>query len=224
MQGRLLRRYKRFLADVELEEGEVVTALCPNTGTLKTCSDPGSTVLLSRNSNPRRKTRWTWEATQVNGIWVGINTLLPNRLVAMAVEQGWLPEFQGWRLLRREAPMGQRSRVDLLLERNGRLCYLEIKNVTMVESGIAFFPDAVTARGTRHLRELEAAVSQGHRGVIFFLVQREDGRELRPADGIDPKYGQTLRNVVAAGVEAVAYRTKVTPNYVELAERLPVVL
>lgn len=219
-----MRRFQRFLADVELHDGERVVAFCPNTGSLRTCSDPGSPVMLSRSQNRRRKTNWTWELVQANGVWVGINTLLPNRLLAAAIRSGRLAEFQGWELVRTEARIGQRSRVDLLLQKGNRYCYLEIKNVTMVEEGTAYFPDAVTSRGTRHLRELQSAVRDGHRAVICFLIQREDGLRLRPADAIDPVYGRTLREAVGVGVEAQAYRTRVNPSRVELLESVPVVL
>ncbi len=201
-----------------------MVAYCPNTGSLRTAGEPGSEVLLSWSTSPRRKTAWTWELVLSNGVWVGINTLLPNRLLALAIEAHWLPEFRGWSLDRREARMGEHSRVDLLLRKGEKLCFLEIKNVTMVEEETAFFPDAVTSRGSRHLRELEERVKQGHRAVMFFLIQREDGLALRPADSIDPAYGRTLRRAVAAGVEAIAYRAKVSPEAVELVERVPVIL
>ena len=209
---------------MELDTGEVVTAHCPNSGSLKTCGDPGSPVLLSHSDDPRRRTQWTWELVKANGTWVGINTLLPNRLVEKAIREKLVPELAAWDLVRREAPMGKRSRVDLLLERDGQPCYLEIKNVTMVVDGVAYFPDAVTERGRKHLEDLLQAVESGYCGQMFFLVQRGDGRVLRPADDIDPAYGETLRRVAERGVRILAYRAEVTPQAVTLVEPIPVEL
>ena len=223
-KGILLRRYKRFLADVRLENGEVVTAHCPNSGSMKGCQEPGSAVLLSRRDNPRRKLPYTWELVKADGVWVGINTQYPNRLVREAIEQGVVPELSGYRRIRNEVNYGRGSRVDLLLEGEQGLCYVEVKNVTLVESGRALFPDAVTLRGQKHLRELMEMVSQGHRAVIFFVVQRADGHILSPADEIDPVYGKLLREAVAHGVEALAYQARVTPREVVLSHRIPVVL
>ncbi len=222
--GVLVRRYKRFLADVELPDGETVTAHCPNSGSMKTCSDPGSPVLLSKAKDPKRKTGWSWELLQAGKVWVGINTILPNRLVERAVRESALPEFDGWTFQRREAPYGPHSRIDLLLERMGRLCYIEVKNVTMVQQGIAEFPDAVTSRGTKHLEHLAEIVREGNEAWMVYIVQRGDGRVLRPADSIDPLYGETLRRVLQNGVRAVAYRTEVTPEAVSLEEAIPIEL
>ncbi len=156
--GRLLRRYKRFLADVELSDGTVVTAHCPNSGSMLGCAAPGSPVLLSRSGNPSRKLPYTWELVHAGACWVGINTGLPNRLVREGIEQGIVTELQGYGRIRQEVCYGaERSRIDLLLEEPG-LCYVEVKNFTLVEDGVARFPDAVTTRGQKHLRELMAMV------------------------------------------------------------------
>lgn len=223
--GVLIRRYKRFLADIELPDGSVVTAHCPNSGSMKGCNSPGVPVLLSLSPNPKRKLAHTWELVQIGGFWVGLNTMLPNRLAEEAIANGTVAELQGYEAIRREVPYGsERSRIDLLLEGDLGRCYVEVKNVTLVEEGRALFPDAVTTRGQKHLRELMEVVAQGDRGVIFFTVQRGDGKAVAPADSIDPQYGRLLREAVKNGVEALAYRAEVTPEVIRLTERLPVLL
>ncbi|WP_173201922.1 DNA/RNA nuclease SfsA [Geobacter sp. SVR] len=222
--GTLIKRYKRFLADVLLEDGSVVTIHCPNSGSMKGCADPGSRVFLSRSPNLGRTYPFTWELVESCGCWAGINTGLPNRLAREAIEEGTLAELQGYPLIRPEVRYGERSRIDLLLEGPEGRCFVEVKNVTLVESNRALFPDAVTERGQKHLRELMRVVAEGDRGVILFIVQREDGHSVSPADGIDPSYGRLLRLAVEQGVEALAYRALVTPEEVRLTERLPVLL
>ena len=223
-QGRLLRRYKRFLADVELNSGEIVTCHCPNSGRMTGCATPGSTVLLSASDNPARTCRYTWELVSVAGHWVGINTFLPNRIVHEAVQAGVVDTLGGYDVIRPEVPYGENSRIDLLLSGAHRRCYVEVKNVTLVEGTLALFPDAVTVRGQKHLRELMNVVRQGDRGVIFFVVQRSDGQAVAPADNIDPEYGRLLRLAVSEGVEPLAYRARVMPDEIHLVERLPVIL
>lgn len=228
IEGVLLRRYQRFLADVRLADGSHITAHTANTGSMLGCSAPGSRVWLSRAPNPARKYPLSWEMVEVApGVLVGINTALPNRLVQEAIEGGVARELQGYDRMRAEVAYGtERSRIDLLLERstdNAR-CYVEVKNVTATgDQGVALFPDAVSARGTKHLRELMAVVAAGHRGVLCFCVQRGDVHEVRPADAIDPLYGATLRQAMAAGVEAIAYRAEVSPEGISLGVPLPVV-
>ena len=222
--GRLVRRYKRFLADVELADGRVVTAHCANSGSMLGNKEPGSPVLLSTSSNPKRTLPYTWELVEVNGHWVGINTSLPNRLAREGIESGVVKELQGYDTIRGEVAYGTNSRVDLLLTGASGRCYVEVKNVTLADGGRALFPDAVTERGQKHLRELQQVVAAGDRGVIFFVVQRGDGLSVSPADAIDPEYGRLLRQAVDNGVEALAYRALVTPGEIRIAERLPVVL
>jgi sugar fermentation stimulation protein A len=222
--GRLLRRYKRFLADVELPDGTMVTAHCPNSGSMMGCAAPGSQVLLSSSDNPARKLPYTWELVLADGCWVGINTGLPNRLVREGIEQGIVTELQGYGRIRSEVCYGaERSRIDLLLEEPG-LCYVEVKNVTLVQDGVARFPDAATERGQKHLRELMAMVDSGARSVNFFVVQRADARAVAPADAIDPVYGRLLRRAAAAGVELLAYQARVTPGEIVLCQPLPILL
>ncbi len=225
LEGTLIRRYKRFLADIRLADGTLVTAHTPNTGAMTGCNVPGSRVWLRHSDNPRRKYSLSWELVESpGGALVGINTILANRLVREGIENGVITELQGYAGLRAEAVYGEEnSRVDLLLDGgNGRRCFVEVKNVTLVENGIALFPDAVSSRGAKHLRELAAMVRQGQRGVIFFCVQRQDAREVRPADTIDAAYGQTLRQALAQGVEALAYDCRVATSAIELRRPLPV--
>ena len=226
-EGRLLRRYKRFLADVRLRDGRAVTAHCPNTGSMLGCAEPGSRVWLSRSANARRKYPHTGELVEVDGgAMVGINTGRSNALVREALQDGVISELAGYASVRSEVRFGHEgSRADLLLsDPDGRTCYVEVKNVTAaVRDGIALFPDAVTARGTKHLRELTSVVEAGQRAVLCFAVQRQDVNEVRPADDIDRRYGETLREALAAGVEAVAYRAEVSTVAVRLRTRIPVV-
>ncbi len=226
-QGLLLRRYKRFLADVELPGGEVVVAHCPNTGSMKSCLEEGAPVWLSRSTNPKRKLAWTWEVAVVGGVPILVNTARPNAVVREAVASGRVPSVVGYGSLRSEVRYGtQNSRIDLFLSDGPRPdCYLEVKNVTLaVGGGEGAFPDAVSKRGTKHLEELAEMVSRGHRGLLFFLVSRGDVERVRPADEIDPVYGETLRRVVAAGVEVEAWRAEVSLDGVRVSKRLAVTL
>lgn len=223
--GRLIKRYKRFMADIRLDDGSVVTAHCPNSGSMLGCNMPGSRVMLSRSESPTRKLPYTWELVQVENFWVGINTMLPNRLVEEGILDGTITELQGYQTLRREVRYGsENSRIDLLLERGDERCYIEVKNVTLVEGGLALFPDAVTVRGQKHLRELMEVLQKGQRGVILFTVQRGDGVAVAPADRIDPEYGRLLRKAVDCGVEALAYRATVQPDQIRLTEPLGLLL
>lgn len=223
----LLRRYKRFLADVRLADGGVLTVHTANTGAMLGCAEPGSRVWLSRAVNPNRKYAYSWEISETAaGTRVGVNTALPNLLVREAIENGVIEELRSYGRIRGEVVCGaERSRIDLLLEETGRApCYVEVKNVTAAVADMAIFPDAVSARGAKHLRELAHLVAHGARGVLCFCVQRGDVTAVRPADEIDPLYGATLRAAVARGVEIIAYRAQVTPEFIELRTPLPVVL
>ena len=226
--GRLVKRYKRFLADIELDSGETITAACPNTGSMLGCNLPGSRVWLSCSDNPTRKYRHTWELVEAHpGIIVGINTNRPNRLVVEAIETKVITELSGCSEIKTEVRYGnENSRIDILLDGNSKKprCYVEVKNVTAaVESGIALFPDAISERGSKHLRELMAMVAAGFRAVLVFCVQRGDVSEVRPADNIDPVYGKTLRQALANGVEVIAYRARVSPQEIVLVQKIPVV-
>jgi len=225
VEGRLVRRYKRFLADVELAAGGAITAACPNTGSMMGCCEPGSRVWLSESDSPTRKYRHTWEIVESARELVGINTGLPNRLVREAIETGVIAGLSGYGSIRPEVAFGEeRSRIDLLLEDAARpACYVEVKNVTAAVTGrVALFPDAVSERGAKHLRELMRLKGQGLRAVLVFCVQRGGVDEVRPADAIDPAYGRTLREAIAAGVEVMAWRAKVTTRDIAIDARLAV--
>ena len=226
IEATLLRRYKRFLADVRLGDGEVITVHTANTGSMLGCAEPGSRVWLSRSESTTRKYPYSWEITETTaGVLVGINTALPNTLVQEAIEAGVIGELQGYGSLRGEVPFGsERSRIDWLLEDDGKgACYVEVKNVTAAVADTAFFPDAVSARGAKHLRELMGVVAAGQRGVLCFCVQRRDVAAVRPADEIDAVYGETLREALRNGVEVIAYQADVSPVGIALRRPLPVV-
>ncbi|MEE8523161.1 MAG: DNA/RNA nuclease SfsA [Thermoanaerobaculia bacterium] len=227
VEGTLVRRYKRFLADVELGDGSRLTVHCPNPGRMTSCSDPGNRVLISDSGNPRRKLRHTLEMVRMGRIWVGVNTAVPNAAVTAFVAAGKIPELRGYGEIRREVAYGvdDRSRIDLRLRDPSAKrpdCYVEVKNATLRVGDHSAFPDAVTERGRKHLYDLAGVVAGGERGVIFFFVGRADCRRFRPADEVDPAYGETLREVVAAGVEPLAYRMRYTRRRVEIVDRLPV--
>jgi len=220
-KGTLLKRYKRFLADIRLDNGQDITAHCPNTGSMLSCNESGSTVMVSYHDNPGRKYRYTWELVRVNNKWVGINTMNPNKIVKEAIEQNTIPELLNYEKIRTEVPYGENSRIDLLLQKNKTLCYVEVKNVTLAQDDIALFPDAVTARGTKHLLELANMVKSGHRAVMFYLVQRMDAKVFSPAQHIDPKYSQTLKKVHKAGVEILVYQANISPDEITIKRSIP---
>ncbi len=223
----LLRRYKRFLADVRLPDGSEITVHTPNTGAMTGCAEPGFTVYLRDVDNPKRKYRYSWEMSENGaGTVIGVHTGIVNGLVKEGIASGVISELQGYETIRQEVRYGEGSRIDLLLSggADGRDCYVEIKNVTTCDAeGAAWFPDAVSVRATKHLKELQTMVAQGARAVIFFCVQRGDPDRVRPADEVDPVYGQALREALAAGVEALAYRAELSPGEIVLKTALPVV-
>jgi len=224
LPGRLIRRYQRFLADVVLDDGRELTVHCPNPGSMKSLVRAGARVYVSDSGNPKRKLRYTWELVRVGRHWAGVNTIRTNAVVAEALHRGRIPEIREYGGIRAEAPMGERRRVDFLLSEGDRRCFVEVKNVSMAEEGVARFPDSVTARGRAHLTELAREVAEGNRAVMLYLVNRGDCDTAGPADDIDPAYGETLRDAVEAGVETLAYRAKVGTREIRLAERIPFVL
>lgn len=206
ISGTLIKRYKRFLADVQLADGRVVTAHCPNSGTMKGCCEPGYPVYISPQDSPKRKLKFTWELIQMPGSLVGVNALVPNRLVYQALMTKQVPDLSVYDTIHREVSVGNHSRIDLMLtQKAGERCYVEVKNSTWVTDGIARFPDAVTTRGRKHLKTLEELVSKGHQAFMFFLIQRMDATAFSPADEIDPDYGKALRQAVRSGVKILAY-------------------
>ena len=222
IRGTLVQRYQRFLADVRLPSGEIVTAHCTNTGSMIGCKEPGSVVYISRSDKKGRRLLYTWEIIKVGRTWVGINTMHPNRLVAEAITSGAIAELQGYDNVRREVVTRQGTRLDLCLEGSNGSCFVEVKNVTLAVDGAAAFPDAVSERGTKHLKELMWLRREGHRGAVVFVIQRTDCHIFRPADEIDSEYGRWLRRAIKAGIEAFPYVAYVTPKEIILTERLPI--
>jgi len=225
LTGRLIKRYKRFLADVRLDTGTVVTAHCPNSGSMLGCAVPGSRVWVSRSDNPRRKLAYTWELIRIQASLIGINTLVPNKLVKSAIENHLISELCGYQTVRSEVKTSAGTRLDLVLEDGSdRRCYVEIKNCTLVENGTALFPDAVTVRGQKHLDELKNLVSAGHRGVIFYLIQRMDAVRFAPAARIDKVYAQKLVHAHNKGVEIITRDVVITPEQIQINQSIPVFL
>lgn len=223
--GILLRRYKRFLADVVLDDGREITLHCPNTGSMKNCADPGSRVWFSDSGNDKRKYRHTWELVETaSGVLAGINTGRANELVKALILSGRVPELSGYARVRSEVKYGsENSRIDLLLEEGATPdCFVEIKNVTLAEGATGYFPDAVTERGRKHLRELMAMVEQGQRAVLFFCVQHTGVQLVKPADHIDPAYGKQLRDAAQSGVGIMAWRWRLSAWAAEAECPLPV--
>ncbi|MSO85705.1 MAG: DNA/RNA nuclease SfsA [Rhodospirillales bacterium] len=227
VKGTLIKRYQRFLADVELESGATVTAHCANPGSMLGVNAAGSEVWLSESPKPERKLRYTWELIRVGRTLVGINTQQPNQLVEEAIGQGRIGELAGYAHLRREVRYGTNSRIDLLLEDPGRpACYVEVKNVTMKRdlspSAPAEFPDSVTVRGAKHLVELSRVSQKGGRAVMFFLVNRADARAFAPAADIDPAYAQALERAITRGVEVLCYDCRLNPREIRVAKPLAI--
>ena len=220
----LIRRYKRFLADVEPADGGCLTVHCPNSGSMLGCSTPGSPVRLSRAANLQRKYAYTLEMVRVGTTWVGVNTALTNRLVREAVEQGVVEELGGVDQIIPEVRTSAGTRLDFLLMRGERRLYLEVKNCSLAEAGRAMFPDAVTKRGIKHLHELAALHDQGHGAAVLFCVQRADADHFAPAAHIDPEYSAALRAVHRQGVLVLAYQAAVDPAGIDIVRALPCVL
>ncbi len=223
--GRLVKRYKRFLADVELENGALITAHCMNSGSMMGLAAPGSRVWLSPATNPDAKLRYKWEIVEIDGTLVGINTGHPNKIAAAAIAGGDIPELSGYATIRREVKYGTNSRIDLLLEDdNGKRppAYVEIKNVTLKRGLGAEFPDAVTERGAKHLRELAEIVKSGGRAVMFYIAQRNDCPHFSLAEDIDKRYAEAFRAARDSGVEAIAYSCDVSPQEIRIAKAMPI--
>ncbi|NOR33423.1 MAG: DNA/RNA nuclease SfsA [Bacteroidales bacterium] len=227
--GRLVRRYKRFLADVILDDGTQVTAHCTNSGSMKSCLEADAEVWLSPASDPKRKTRFTWEMIRINDDWVGINTSKPNALAFEWVDRGLVPGLEGISGLRREVKW-EDSRFDLYGEMDQsksasgmeRGCFIEVKNVSMKEGDRALFPDAVTESGRKHLNALIRVKKAGMRAVMLYVVQRMDVRIFSPARDIDPAYGLALDKAIRNGVEVVVVQARVTPESIEYHRTLAV--
>ncbi|HHL33638.1 MAG TPA: DNA/RNA nuclease SfsA [Desulfobulbaceae bacterium] len=220
--GILIRRYKRFLADISLPTGETLTVHCPNSGSMRGCSDPGSPVMISKADNPKRKYGWTLEMVQHHDIWIGINTARTNTIVHEALKNGTINDFGHILSIRPEIKVSDRSRLDFLLKTKTCTAYLEVKNCSLAENGTALFPDAVTARGTKHLHELDRLHREGNECAVLFCVQRADADRFMPAAHIDPVYAEALWKVRENGVQVLAYQAEVTPAAITLTTKLPV--
>lgn len=227
LPGRLIKRYKRFLAEIELASGETVTASCPNTGSMLGLTMPGLAVYVSESDSPTRKYRHTLEMIDVGQsgkpVLVGINTALPNRIVTEAVKAGRIPALGGYAGLRAEVKYGVNSRIDILLEDPAKgLCYVEVKNVHLLRrKGLAEFPDSVTSRGAKHLDEMSAMVAAGHRAVMLYLVQRGDAERFALAADIDTAYREAFERARAAGVEAIVCRCRLSPREIVIRDEIP---
>ncbi len=227
LRGRLVRRYKRFLADIETEDGKVITVHCPNPGAMTGTDRPGAAVRCSTSDNPKRRLPHTWEMVRVGRIWVGINTLRANQLVARALAADALPGVRGYASVRSEIAAPGGSRLDFGLSghrRDPRPAWLEVKSVTMARGDTARFPDSVTTRGRRHLETLSALHAQGQRAILLFVVQRGDCQRVECAEEIDPAYGEALRAAADQGVEIRAVRARVLAREIRLEKALPVVV
>ena len=225
----LIRRYKRFLADVRLADGKIVTVHCPNTGSMKNCAEEDARVWLSESDNPKRKTQFTWEYIDTaRGDCIGINTGRANSLVEEAINRNVITQLSGYKRLKREVRYGEEnSRVDFLLSDDAKIdCYVEVKSVTLLEDppgrGLGYFPDAVSERGAKHLRELMLMHQSGARAVLLFCVQHTGIIEVRPADHIDPGYSTLLREVSRRGVEVIAYKVRKNSHGFRLWRGIPV--
>lgn len=220
VHGTLIKRYKRFLADVKLDNGTEVVAHCTNSGSMKSCLENGAEVYLSPVDDPKRKTKFTWEMIKINGDWVGINTGNPNKLAFEAISSDKISGLEGYTTVKREVKFGD-SRFDVFAENENEKCFVEVKNVTLKEGKYALFPDAVTTRGQKHLKTLIEVKNQGIRAVMLYIIQRSDVEVFAPAREIDPDYSETLKLAVESGVEVIPIKAKVTPQTIELGEILP---
>ncbi len=221
VSGKLIKRYKRFLADVELDDGSVVVSHCTNSGSMKTCLEEGAPVYLSPANDPKRKTKFTWEMIFMNGGWIGINTMIPNKLAFDAIRNGEIEKLKGYTSVRREVKFGD-SRFDIYAENEFEKCFVEVKNVTMKVGTYVLFPDAVTTRGRKHLETLIEVKKSGIRAVMLYVIQRMDVEVFGPAKEIDPEYARSLKKAIDNGVEVIAVQAKVSPEGIELVGEMPV--
>ena len=218
--GKLIKRYKRFLADVTLDNGEQTTAHCTNSGTMKSCLEGGAEVYMTPVDDPKRKTKYTWEMIKINGDWVGINTNIPNQLAYEAVKQGEIKELSRYDYIKREVTF-ENSRFDVYAENQSEKVFIEVKNVTLKEGDYARFPDAITKRGKKHLESLMRVKEQGMRAVMLYVIQRTDVEIFAPAWNIDPEYAEALVTAYEKGVEIIPVQAKVSPKEIKIDRELP---
>ena len=223
IHGTLIKRYKRFLADVKLDDGSVVVAHCTNSGSMKSCIEYGAEVYLTPEKDPKRSTKFTWEMIKINSNWVGINTGNPNKLAFEAISAGTIPGLEGYSSVKREVTFGD-SRFDVFAEKENEKCFVEVKNVTLKEGKYALFPDSITTRGQKHLKTLIEVRAAGIRAVMLYIIQRSDVEVFAPAVEIDPDYSKALKVAVDSGVEVIAMQVKVTPTQIKLYRKIPVEL
>lgn len=206
IKATLIKRYKRFLADATLEDGTVITAHCPNTGSMKSCGIAGNTIYLTHTDDPKRKLKYTWQLTETKGGFININTHKANAIVKEALETGQVPELAAYSKIKPEKKRGD-SRLDFYLEQDGLPpCWVEVKSVTLLEGEQVLFPDAVSTRGLKHIQDLEKIALSGERAVLFFLVNRPEGKSFTPAAAIHPEYAEALAKAQKNGVEVLVYR------------------
>jgi len=220
VHGKLIRRYKRFLADIELDSGEVVIAHTSNSGSMKSCLEEGAEVYLTYVDDLKRKTKYTWEMIKINGSWVGINTAVPNLLVFEAVKNQQIKQLTGYSFVKREVKF-EDSRFDVFASNEKEECFIEVKNVSLKVENYARFPDAVTTRGRKHLNTLMKVKKEGKRAVMVYVIQRSDVEVFAPAVDIDLEYAKTLKEACENGVEVYSIRANVSPERIELGELLP---
>jgi len=219
--GLLCKRYKRFLADVLLKDGQTLTVHCPNSGSMRGCAEPGSPALISRSDNAGRKYAWTLEMVQHQGVWIGVHTGRTNHLVREALENGVIDDFGELRSITPEVKVSDKSRLDFLLEGDQGAAYLEVKNCSLAEDNIAFFPDAVTSRGAKHLHELVRLAEAGFGAAVLFCIQRSDAALCKPAAHIDPVYAETVAWAAGQGVRFLAYQAEVSPQAIAITRKIP---
>ncbi len=223
VHGTLIKRYKRFLADVKLGDGSIVTAHCTNSGSMKSCLENRAEVYLTPVNDPSRRTKFTWEMIKINNHWVGINTNNPNKIAFEAISEGFIPGLPEYSMVKREVKFDD-SRFDIYAENKKEKCFIEVKNVTLKEGKYALFPDARTVRGQKHLKTLIEVKNNGIRAVMLYIVQRMDVEIFAPAKEIDPDYALALKEAAHKGVEVIVMQAKVSPNRIELVKKLPVAL
>ena len=220
-KGKILKRYKRFLSDIELPNGEIIVAHTPNTGSMKSCWEPGWTACISQSNNPNRKLPYTLELTHNGHTWINVNTSLTNKLAVEAIQNGTIAELQNYPRLITEQKI-ERGRIDILLQRDEQCCYVEVKNVTLLgKDNKATFPDSVSARGRKHLQELTRLKREGHRACMLFIVSREDTNAFGPAFSLDPEYGEELVRAQSEGVEMLAYQCSINEREILVTRSLP---
>jgi len=220
VHGRLIKRYKRFLADITLDTREIITAHCTNSGTMKSCLEDNAEVYLTPVNDPKRKTKFTWEMIMINNDWIGVNTGNPNKLVFDAVKNGDIEKLKGYTEVKREVKFDD-SRFDVMAKNENETCFIEVKNVTLKEGNYALFPDAVTTRGKKHLETLIRVKQQGMRAVMLYIIQRMDVDIFAPAKEIDPTYAKTMKKAYEQGVEIIPMQANVSPEKIELVKELP---